>query len=225
MRKHQITLDVEVPDGVEPGPSHLFDALEAALEQASRDPSALMGRVRPAEPPRDWVIRSEADPGLILTDNGTWTACAAETVPETARHNAEAGQSISLREGQAWCRRDLIGGEIVPADLHSDDRVIDMVVDIRPYLETATEDDINELIADDWSYAESADRVAYALEAAGDPGANRLFWYLGLNPGGTGNEQVGFGLRADGEAALVWIAENRPDLHARLDLDDAPDGP
>lgn len=111
------------------------------------------------------------------------------------------------------------------ADLHSDDRIIDLSVDIRPFLEMAEPDEINNLIAEDWSYAESADRVAYALEAAGDPGANRLFWYLGLNPGGTGNSQVGFGLRAEGEAALRWLSENRPDVHAQLDLDEDPDGP
>jgi hypothetical protein len=113
----------------------------------------------------------------------------------------------------------------VIADLHSDDRVIDLSVDIRPFLEKAHVDEINDLIAEDWSYTESADRVAYALEAAGDPGANRLFWYLGLNPGGNGNQQVGFGLRAEGEAALRWLSENRPDLHAQLDLDEGPDGP
>lgn len=225
MPKFQITLDVEVPDANVPAPKHLYQALEGALDEASRDPSALMGRIRTAEPPRDWVVRSEDGPGLILTEQGTWYACVPETVPEPALHGPEAGREIALSNGQIWCRRDLISGGAVIADLHSDDRVVDLKVDIRPFLQTATADEVNELIADDWSYAESADRVAYALEGAGDPGTSRLFWYLGLNPGGTGNEQVGFGLSADGEAALAWIAEHRPDLHASLDLEDGPDGP
>lgn len=225
MARHQITLDIEVPDGSEPAPNHLYAALEEVLDEASRDPSDLMRRIRTAEPPHDWAIRSEVGPGLIMTEQGIWCACVPETVPETALHGPAAGQSISLNDGQIWCRRDLISGEAVVAGLHSDDRVIDLKVDIRPFLETATADDINELIAENWAYAESADRVAYALEGAGDPGAGRLFWYLGLNPGGTGNAQVGFGLSADGEAALAWIAANRPDLHAQLDLEDGPDGP
>jgi hypothetical protein len=225
MVKFQITLDVEVPDGDTPGPEHLYSALEGALDAASRDPSEFLAQIRRAEPTRDWVIRSEAGPGLILTDQGTWFACTPETVPDTALYGTDAGQTTSLQEGRIWCRRDLISGEAVIADLHSDDRVIDLQVDIRPFLEIATADEINELISEDWAYAESADRVAYALEAAGDPGAGRLFWYLGLNPGGTGNDQVGFGLRADGDEALRWLAENRSDLISQLDIDEAPDGP
>lgn len=233
MSRHQITLDVDVPDGTAPGPEHLYETLERALDEASRDPSALLLKVHAAQEVRNWVIRSETDPGVVLTDKGTWYACTPDTVPATALHVPDSGQSVALTGGKVWCRRDLIGGKIVPADLHSDDpadldsvnRAVSMTVDIRPFLETATEDDINELIQDDWAYAESADRIAYALEAAGDPGANRLFWYLGLNPGGTGNQQVGFGLRADGEAALAWLSEHRPELHARLELEDGPDGP
>jgi hypothetical protein len=225
MSRHQITLDLEVPDGETPGPEHLFATLEGALEAASRDPSGLLSRVKGPEAARNWVIRADTGPGVILTSHGTWYACTSDTVPDSALHVPETGQSVALRRGQVWCRRDLIGGELVPAELHSDDRVVDTVVDIRPFLETASQDEIEELIADDWSYAESADRVAYALEAAGDPGANRLFWYLSLNPGGTGNEQVGFGLSADGEAALAWLSEHRPELRARLELEDGPDGP
>jgi len=225
MPKFQITLDVEVPDGVTPGPEHLYAALEGALDSASQDPSALLSQICPAEPGRDWVIRSETGPGLVLTDQGTWFACTPETVPDTALYGQEAGQTIALAGGQIWCRRDLISGEAVVADLHSDDRVIDLQVDIRPFLETATAEDINDLIAEDWAYAESADRVAYALEGAGDPGANRLFWYLGLNPRGTGNEQVGFGLRAGGEEALRWVSENRPEIYSQLDLEEGPEGP
>lgn len=225
MTKFQITLDIEVPDATAPAPNHLYAALEAALDEASRDPSDLMRRIRVAEPARDWVIRSEDGPGLIMTEQGVWCACVPETVPETALHGPAAGQSMGLNDGQIWCRRDLISGEAVIAELHSDDRVVDLKVDIRPFLETATADDVNELIADDWSYAESADRVAYALEGEGDPGAGRLFWYLGLNPVGPDREQIGFGLSANGETALDWIAEHRPDLHASLDLEDGPDGP
>lgn len=225
MAKFQITLDVEAPEGGVPGPEHLYSALEGALEEAARDPSGLLARIREAVPARDWVIRSAAGPGLVLTDQGTWFACTPETVPDTALHDREAGQTIALKEGRIWCRRDLLTGEAVLADLHSDDRVIDLEVDIRPFLETATAGELNELIAEDWAYAESADRVAYALEAAGDPGANRLFWYLGLNPRGTGNEQVGFGLRAEGADALRWLSENRPDVFSQLDLEEGPDGP
>ncbi|PTX52648.1 hypothetical protein IQ03_03896 [Gemmobacter caeni] len=225
MAKFQITLDVEVPDGATPGPEHLYAVLEGALDAAAKDPSELLAQIRQAEPGRDWVIRSETGPGLILTDQGTWFACTPETVPDTALHGADAGQMIALKEGQIWCRRDLISGEAVIADLHSDDRFIDLQVDIRPFLETATADEINELIAEDWAYAESADRVAYALEAAGDPAANRLFWYLGLNPRGIGNEQVGFGLRAEGGDALRWLSENRAEIISHLDIEEGPDGP
>jgi hypothetical protein len=225
VKKFQIILDIDVPDGETPAAEHLYGALEAALDAAARDPADLLNRITPVPTPRDWVIRSESGPGLVLTAQGTWSACVSGTVPDEALHGPEAGQVISLASGQVWCRRDLISGEAVIADLHSDDRVIDLRVDIRPFLEGADADEINALIAEDWSYAEPADQVAYTLEGAGDPGASRLFWYLGLNPGGTGNEQVGFGLRAEGGDALRWLAENRPDVYAKLDLDEAPDGP
>ena len=225
MNRYQITLDVDVPDGGKPTAKNLYDALEGALEDAATDPGPLLARVVPLTPSPDWVIRSETGPGLILTEQGTWFACTPENVPETALHGPDAGQSIALDSGQIWCRRDLISGEVVVADLHSDDRVVDLCVDIRPFLETATAAEINELIAEDWSYAESADRIAYALEGAGDPGASRLFWYLGLNPGGTGNEQVGFGLRAEAGDALRWLSEHRADIYMQLDLEEGPDGP
>jgi hypothetical protein len=225
MTKYQITLEVELPEGTQPTEKDLYDTLEGALAEASTDPAPLLSSMVLVVPARDWVIRSEVGPGLVLTDQGTWYACTPQTIPDTSLHGPEAGQTIALRSGQVWCRRDLISGGAVIADLHSDDRVIDLSVDIRPFLEKAHVDEINDLIAEDWSYTESADRVAYALEAAGDPGANRLFWYLGLNPGGNGNQQVGFGLRAEGEAALRWLSENRPDLYAQLDLDEGPDGP
>lgn len=225
MAKFQIILDLDVPDGETPTPEHLYGALETALDAASKDPAPLLARVTLSETSRDWVIRSETGPGLILTEQGTWFACTPHTVPQTALHGPEAGRSIALYSGQIWCRRDLIAGEAVVADLHSDDRVVDLKVDIRTFLEAATADEINELISEDWAYAESADRVAYALEGAGDPGASRLFWYLGLNPGGTGNQQVGFGLRADAGEALRWISEHRPDLYVQLDLEEGPDGP
>ena len=225
MTRFQLTLDLETPDGVAPGPEHLYAALEGALDAASRDPSGLLAQIRVTGPARDWVVRSVTGPGLVMTDQGTWFACTPETVPDTALHAGEAGHAIFLKKGRIWCRRDLISGEAVLAELHSDDRVIELEVDIRPFLETATAEELNELIAEDWSYAESADRVAYALEAAGDPGANRLFFYLGLNPGGTGNDQVGFGLRAEGGDALRWLSENRPDVFSQLDLEEGPDGP
>lgn len=229
MTKFQITLDIEVPDGTEPGPEHLYGALESALNEASVNPTPLLSRIARAEPLRNWVIRgggeSRAGTSLVLTDQGTWFACTPETVSDTALHGAEAAQTIALAAGQVWCRRDLLSGNPVIADLHSDDRVIDIEVDIRPFLEIASADEINELIAEDWAYAESADRIAYALEAAGDPGANRLFWYLGLNPRGTRNERVGFGLRADSGEALHWICRYRPDLHDKLDLEEEAESP
>jgi len=225
MTKYKITLDIDVPDGAKPTAADLYDALEGVLTEASVDPAPLLSRLVPAMQDRGWVIRSEAGPGLVLTDQGTWYACTPQTVPDTALHGPEAGQTIVLTSGQIWCRRDLMLGEAVVADLHSDDRVINTVVDIRPFLETADVDEINNLIAEDWAYTESADQIAYALEAAGDPGATRLFWYLGLNPGGTGNAQVGFGLSAEGEAALHWLSENRPEIRTLLDLEGGPDGP
>lgn len=223
MTKYQITLDIDVPDGAVPGPEHLYAALEEALDQASGDPAELLLRVTTAEPASDWVIGSETDAGLVLTDKGTWSACTVDSVPQHARHEADSGHRIPLVKGQVWCRRDLIEGRAVIADLHSDDRIIDIVVDIRPFLETASVEDINTLISEDWAYAESADRIAYTLERAGDPGANRLFWYLGLNPCGVGDEPIGFGLRADGDAALSWLSHYRPDIHASLDLDEVDD--
>jgi len=225
MPKFELTLTSTLPEGVKPSTEDLFRMLEVALDEAARDPSELLSRIIAAGPEPEWVIRSAAGPGMVMTEQGTWSAFTPETVPEGALHGPDAGQSLALATGQIWCRRDLILGEAVIADLHSDDRVVDLQVDIRPFLETASVGGIEELIAEDWAYAESADRAAYALEGVGDPGASRLFWYLGLNPEGTGNEQVGFGLSADGEGALRWLSENRPEVFGQLMEGDVPEGP
>lgn len=230
MPKFRITLDVEAPDGGNPRPEDLYEALESALDEAARDPGPMLARIEEVpDPGPAWVIRKSGSPDMILDGvhpkDWAWVPTNPDDVPDSARH-ASGLDLQSPPRGAVWCREDLLEGTPVLADLHSDDRVIDRSVDVRPWLMTAEAGEIEELAGDDWGYAESADRVAYALEGAGDPSAVALFHYLGLHPESMTGDAVGFGLSVDGEAALSWLRKHRPEVHAALDLpEDDPDGP
>lgn len=213
MPSYALTLSLDLADGETPKPADLYGMLEDALQSASENPEALLEKLTQVPPSEaNWVIRSEKHPNLIFSHGKGWFVCKSEDVLARDLHAPDAGKAVQLEPRSIWCRRDLISGQAVLADLHSDDRIIDLQVDIRPFLEIATADEIENLISEEWSYAESADQIAYALEAAGDPGAGKLFWYLGMNPHGNGNDQIGFGLSADGAGALAWLETYRPEI-------------
>lgn len=222
MPDYQLPITISVPEGEQLSSKHLFDALEAVLEKAAADPAPIMGMVQaPAVLEEgNWAIRSIESPGVVMNPDREWVTLNGSAPAENMLYERDAGYGIVLGDDQVWCRSDLVYDPIVTGTIYSDDRVISMTVDVRPFLETATKDHIETLATEDWSFSESADAVAYTLEGLGDPGAGRLFWYLGMNPGGVGNERVGFSVEVDGPEALAWLKEHRPDLHAELDIED-----
>jgi len=237
MARFTLTLDIETPGPERPQAEHLYAALEAALDAASRDPAPMLAKIETAfDPGPAWVIR-KADPADMILDGQhgeerRWIPTIPGDVPETAKHvSGEGKESVpllltTLPKGAVWCREDLLDGEPVLAEIYSDTRFIERDVDIRPWLMEAAPEDILDLAEDDWDYGERADQVAYALESAGDPSAIALFHYLGLHPTTASGDTVGFEVDVDSEAAVRWLRENRPDVHAALALSDgAPDGP
>lgn len=222
MPDYHLPITITVPEGETLSSNHMFDALEAILAKAAADPASVLGLVRatPVEEQGNWIIRSIESPGVVMNPDRQWVTLNGAAPAENMLYERDAGYGIALGDDQVWCRSDLVYDPIVSGTVYSDDRVINLTVDVRPFLETATKDDIETLATEDWCFSESADAVAYTLEGLGDPGAGRLFWYLGMKPGGVGKEQVGFSVEVDGSEALAWLKEHRPELHAELDIEE-----
>lgn len=204
-----------VTDGqAAPTPKDLYDALEAALAAAAQDPKPFLDTLQ-AEEPQGAVTGDALKWALVCINSGKPVDDISQLMT-----SAEAAR-IAIPDGMVWCREDLMGSAPLLGEIYSDDRIIDRMADIRPYLIAAQSGEIEELEADDWQFCEAADRIAYALEQEGDPSALALFHYLGLNPTMSfTNDTVGFAVRADREEALSWIRMNRTDLELDLDLDD-----
>lgn len=199
--RYMLPVEITIPEGKIAEPEHIYAALEAALQAASENPAAFLQRLEKIE---------SSDASWELVDGET--GAPLEGRPESGLDPA----NMPAPAGAVWCRQDLINGKPVLADLHSDDRMIESTLDIRPFLQDVSVGDIEELHAESWSYAEAADRIAYDLEGKGDPSATRLFNYLGLNPTMGMGEQVGFGVSVEGSEALAWLRENRAELYEEL---------
>ncbi|MCE6959325.1 hypothetical protein LAZ40_09705 [Cereibacter sphaeroides] len=216
----------EDPAGLDLSGERMLEALEARLAEFRANPQLLRdlagAPLSSTEQPL-WVLRTEDEPLSVRNRRGAWVP-AGEVVPADAVSGETAARTPAIRPGAFWCHLDFLLGTPVLADLHSDDHIVDTELDIRPWLASAEPSEILELAGDGWSFAESADRVFYALEAMGCPEALRLSNYLALNPvmGFTG-DTVGFGLSAPECDALDWLEEHRPDVRALLAApEDAP---
>lgn len=98
----------------------------------------------------------------------------------------------------------------VGAYAYSDDRRIEVSIDARPWLYSATRQDIQKMEAIDWGGDYAADEVYLAAEAAGCPEAKRLADYLATNPLMPNGDRVGFEVHMDREEVLEvfeWLQE------------------
>lgn len=198
--RYNLPIKIDIQDGKAPEAKDIFDALEKALTEASQDPAP-------------FVAALEKEPALsdqwVIVDQ--FTGVALKDQPSSGENLSD----LDLPAKAIWCRKDLVGTPPVIAEIHTDDtnqlglHIVHRYVDIRPFLLDATADDIENLHVEDWSYAQSADGVAYDLERKGDPSAEQLFGYLSMNP-------TGFGVSIEGADALNWIMGNRPDLYEKI---------
>jgi hypothetical protein len=209
------------PTGMDLTGEAMLAALEARVAEFRANPQLLRDLAGAPQASSDqplWVLRHVGRPGVIRQSDGGWISVEPGAIRPDDMLPAERAATIPAGRDAFWCRVDDAFGDEVLADLHSDDHVVETKVDIRPWLAEAHPGDIEALAAEGWGYAESADAVAYHLEGMGDPGAARLFAWLGMNPKMpfTG-DQVGFGLSATESDCLDWLRRHRPEAAAVLD--------
>lgn len=107
--------------------------------------------------------------------------------------------------------KDALPGDPVWATMHSDDYVVEVTVDARPYLMSVSAEDYAALRDEDFGSGYASDEVFYALEDK-DPDAKRLSDYLSFSPTTITGDTVGFSVNVDGDAAEEWVARHRPEI-------------
>jgi hypothetical protein len=110
----------------------------------------------------------------------------------------------------------VISGNPIPAEAHSDDRVISAEFNAGPWFEQASDHEIRDLAGCGWGGDYPADAVAIGL-AENDPGLGRLFGYLEIIAADPSKKNCrGFECRVDETAALEWLRIHRPSIWAQL---------
>jgi len=97
---------------------------------------------------------------------------------------------------------------MVPAEVHSDDHRAEASFDIRPILLQIEYGHLLDLTRCDWGGDQPADDIALMAEKY-DPDVRSVMEYVSRAPGG-------FECTIDGERALDWLKENRPDAWSWL---------
>lgn len=110
-------------------------------------------------------------------------------------------------------------GDPVAARIHSDDYVVDLTVDARPFLATATAENVRRIAEDEFGSGYPTDDVFYALEGGSEVAP--LVSYISFRPKFPNGDPVGFSVTLDQEQATAWLVANRPDLgQCLIDLRD-----
>lgn len=92
--------------------------------------------------------------------------------------------------------------QMIHAECHSDDYVVEVKFDATLWLETASGREIKALRECDWGGDYPADAVAQFM-ACYDPNVKRLFDYLGIIAGR--KEAAGFECHVDRQDAIAWL--------------------
>lgn len=153
---------------------------------------------------------------------------AREALIELAHHPAFEDNAPEFNEGgvgweaTAALRRVLeeidgppmtLPGGAIFATAWSDDRVIEIEFDARPWFWTAETEEIVDLAKCGWRGSEPSDQVAMYMAEQHD-GLADLFKYLELvNNRGSVRETVGFECSVNEDEAVQWLEKHRPHAH------------
>jgi len=100
----------------------------------------------------------------------------------------------------------------IPAEVHSDDWVYEAKFDALPWFQQASDDEIKALADIDWGGNHEADEVARFCDDDADVKA--VFDYLDHR------QDQGYECHVDGDKALAWFKDNKPDLWWAMQQDD-----
>lgn len=97
---------------------------------------------------------------------------------------------------------------VIPAEVHSDDQIVQVEFDAESWFAHASDDQIKSLAYINFGGGEPADVVAEHLEHQNAEIA-ALFSYLAIK---AGKNDIGFECYVDPTYAMAWIEEHRPHL-------------
>lgn len=104
-------------------------------------------------------------------------------------------------------------GFAVPAEVHSDDRIIEVEFDASEWLAQASEQEIMDLAECGWGGEEAADVVAEYFQKK-NPDIDKLFDYLHLVK--DKKNAPGFECHVDEDEAIYWLVNKRPAIGLKL---------
>ena len=105
---------------------------------------------------------------------------------------------------------------MIKARTYPDDHAIDVDFDAAPYLQDASTEDLQKLIACGFSGDYPADQVAIALADTNEQIA-AMFTYIEAR-NRVARKPIGFEVHVDEDQPIAWIAQHRPEALAGLDL-------
>jgi hypothetical protein len=104
---------------------------------------------------------------------------------------------------------------VIPAEVYSDDHVVEVDFDALPWFEKATDDQITALAAEGWGAGSESDMVPEFCDDF-DPEIKRLWQYISFGPKNYG-EDVGTTCHVSSSKAMAWLKANRPELYKQLE--------
>lgn len=179
-----------------------------ALRAKMGDPEAAQALGQEDAPKRFYMFCQDAE--AFMTRSGGHVSqdeLAKMTMEErSGKDLITSTDSNAVRQDGLWIREDLVSSEPVIAELYSDDRRVERMIDVRPALmelEVQTTEDLEDTFPCD-----EFDEIYYCLERMGDPSALALSDYLGLRPTmGFTNETVRFEVSPLSGDVRDWFPE------------------
>lgn len=144
-----------------------------------------------------WQVGYESDKGWFLTHRG---------VTDALSHLENLLPLESMRKLGLYREYVKLPGSPVPAKFHTDDHVVEVTFDARPYLVQASYSEILAIIETEFGGDYATDTVA---EWEGGAGGNQEVAY-GFEHLGQQSRVLGFECYLNGVATLQWLAKFRP---------------
>ena len=189
------------------------DLDDASLAAWSRWVFLNMERVRERMGTVDGISKKDGDPmtlgamqgviGLALLAYGAGNTHVSFETEGVTFGAAELGDwEVTVRQVRKADGRT-VAGEAILAEVHSDDHRSETTFDVRPILLQIDHGWLLDLARSDWGHDKPADDVALLAEKY-DPDVRRVMEYVRTAEGG-------FECSMDGNEAMEWLKDNRPD--------------
>jgi hypothetical protein len=122
-------------------------------------------------------------------------------------------QQVALSDMESMSAEELAAKyELIRAEAHSDDRVIECAFNAADWFIGASDDDILTLAEEEWSCCEIADSVALHFET--NPSLAVLFTYI--HQRNSVQREIGFECTVVKEDAMAWLRHHRYGVWARI---------